>query len=344
MISQVVAGQKLESFKSNYIREYLPTPVSPQGRVHVITVLDSVIDEQRAKKRYEDIRFIYNRHSNVIQVDFIRAHTDTIYMQYKYDQLGRIIEQNRPADKYRQQILYYYHDKEGISEEIVFKVPGVRSEKAVRYYQNGKLIRLESHAQVDNPLIVTHYEYDLKGNLIKEALINTQLDPNSVNYRQLAPNEILFPTSHTINYQRHYEKDNQLRSVTEIWGKTLHKRTLYSQQNDTSITQNTKYFFDYKSKKYTPSSIETIKQIQDLTIRESNYFDEDSTIIQSHFKTYYINKLPIRGEVLFTRNSKLSEQEYSYLYKYDKAGNWKQMAYLTDNKLTRVIQRIIEYY
>lgn len=121
--------------------------------------------------------FYYNEYDNLghllkMIIDDGNAPNDTIYYSYKFDEMGRLVEERR-----QNRSEHWTYDSEGrLLERKVIVGEEIREHFTLKYDKNGVLRKSEGHGCVINRDPKFYWEYDSKGNVVFERRENTGLE------------------------------------------------------------------------------------------------------------------------------------------------------------------------
>lgn len=239
----------------------------------------------------------------------------------------------------------YIWDKTGNNTSITKRNPdNSQLSREEKKYRDTLLIEKIQYDVQDLPIDKTTYEYDKKGNLIKENM---------------------FLREETIQFVSSYKYDDNRRKIEEAShdgkGNFIY-RTTFTYEGDKlssietmdtdgkTLVKVNKYTYDAKGnriKEYSYRTADKLESIEEYTYDEKNqrtaWVLTQNGIIVGKMTFAYDDK-GSQTEVVTSDGEGNIVNSISYTYEYDTNGNWTKKTARLNNNPSVVVERVITYY
>ena len=299
-------------------------------KVKRIIYLESsfTIDSLNVKLKY-DISYDKNR---IKTVKFINTKNDSAYLTQIFDEISRIINQDRFKERAIEKTTYFYDEKKLKSTEIQFdRNLSVSKRTEILYDRQYHPIKKLEFGNDSIPRCNWTYKYNSYGDLVEETFINV-------------PQKTLSKTpanpDYTTTYSISYDSLKRPLSKTEYLNSRKRIRTEYFYSNDSSSITTISYL-NY-SVGLRPRWIETSINHDSVRIyKHQSLIIPDTTKIQSENISLFINNDLAESSQWSSNYSKKSF--YKTITQYDSHNNWTKKTTSEKGRITKVLERKITY-
>lgn len=264
------------------------------------------------------------------------------YSLETYDGDGNMLSLNFRTSTFDMKILYEYDSKKNILKESTFEKDVLDSEIIYKYDLNGNLIEDLVISQNDTYRIGTKYEYDSKGNLIKEHTTNSVgLDQEEIHKYDSEGKEIEFYSfcGGELNSKNTYKHDSK--------GNTIEINYYDAKEK---LIETRKYEYDSKGNKivfvYLPDGTLIKKEILNANgeIIEMYLSNSEGNLYLKLKCNYNYNSFGNLVKRDFYDSETNTTYQETHKYKLDHNNNWIKDITLRNKGNSIIIIRKIEYY
>lgn len=257
-----------------------------------------------------------------------------------YDEDGYILSHNFRTSKFDMRILFEYDSNRKIIKESAFEKDVLDYEMIYKYNLNENLIESLINSPNDTYCIGTNYEYDSKGNLIKEHMKNTEdFDREEIHKYDSEGKKIEF-----------YSYSNGEPNSKNIYKYDSKGNTIEIDYFDSEEKLIGKHKYEYDSK---GNQTELVYLANGRLIKK-NISNANRKLIEMYYcnsEGYLYLKLKYNYNSLDNLKEKCSyDFENNILYKetheyeLDQNNNWTKDIVLKSKRGSEIIIRKIEYY
>jgi hypothetical protein len=331
--------------QNNAISRFINVPrhIEHSGLVKCITVNDYSfkINKEAADTTKTVNKFFFNKRGGVIRVLNFRDAEDEPWQIIEYDNKGRVQsiyrKNNDGMSLFAKQFYNNFSDQPDSLN--IYRGEKRKSDQYINRFHKKLLVKQEYFTQ-DTLRSYNTYQYDKKNRLIKESFINTKNGWGITIGKSITgnKNEKSFYPNDDKTYEYSKIKDTTFITKTNVTPKHTYKEvTKELKTNNFSLEIKDKYDNDF-----------LIESKHNYTSKDSiyycSYYYKDNKKISRFYKT--ITKPNIQ---IGTWNSDVGvDQESTQIVNidtlFDKFNNWIRKAYSTENKITQLIIREIEYF
>jgi len=280
---------------------------------------------------------------NLQKITFRYPTGDSISGIYYFDKKGRIKRQERVGKNTLWPIIIYtYDEKKRISKEVCYNATSKIDEQTVIYFnKNFQPIKKEEYIG-DNVLRNYRvFEYNSKGDLVKELLIYTAngggitLDASFTgSTTEFTP----WPNDTTV-YQLSYDSLNRLIEKKKFSNSKLRETLTKSYFQDSTVS-NLMKFSTYNGRL---EDIMLTTETNSKQVIRKNSIDLDGKTISSWTKLTFENGSLTANESYSFGSTNRYFYSPTKIYSNDHKGNWIKIQTYEKNQLTGILERDIKY-
>jgi hypothetical protein len=331
--------------QNNAISRFIITPrnIENSGRVKCITVRNYSyrINKEAIDTTKTVDKILFNKMGRMIKLLNFRNSEDQPWQIIEYDNRGRILSISRKNNDrislFAKQFFNNFSDQPDSLN--IYRGENRKTDQYVNHFNKKHLVKQEYFTQ-DTLRHYNVYQYDKRNRLIRDSFVNTKNGWGITIRKSITGNQdekTLNPNEDKM-YEYSKLQDTTVVTETNVTPKHTYKEvTKELKTNKFSLQIKDKYDDDFL---YESTHNYTSKD----SIYHCSYYYKDNKKISRFYKA--ITKPDMQ---IGTWNSHVGvDQESTQIVNidtlFDKFNNWIRKAYSTDNKITQLIIREIEYF
>lgn len=331
--------------QNNPINRFIipPRNIDFKDCIKSITVYDYSIN--RAKEIIDTVKEVNKIHFDkkgiIIKQWNCKKSIEDLWQIIEYDNKGRIKTIFRKNnDKISLFAKQFFNDFSEYPDSLnIYRGEKGKTEQYINTF-NGKLLVKQEFYTQDTLRHYNSYQYDKKSRLINELFINTKNGWGITIGKSITGNKdekTLNPNDH-ITYEYNLIKDTLVITKTNITPKHTYKEIK-------RVLKTKRYILEVKEE-YDNDYLQNSTQIYTSkdSISHNIFYYNNKKEISRYYKTITTPNSQIGNWNSEVNKGKESTQTINIEIVLDKFNNWTKKTYLSDNIITRIITREIEYY